>query len=83
MKKKQENISVVHLAEYNLPSIVENNHKDYIEFGADNLYPQYLIELYNGSSINNAIIKGVAAMIYGEGVDATDKEDDDVKREIG
>jgi hypothetical protein len=80
MKKKQENISVVHLAEYNLPSIVENNHKDYIEFGADNLYPQYLIELYNGSSINNAIIKGVAAMIYGEGVDATDKEDDDVKK---
>lgn len=80
MKKKQQEISVVHLAEYNLPSIVEHSTKDYIEFGYDNLYPQYLLELYNGSSINNAIIKGVSAMIYGEGIDATNKDEDDVKK---
>ena len=65
--KKKDNISVIHLAEYNLPTIKEVNNKDYIEFGADNMYPQYLLELYNGSSINNAIIKGVSSMIYGEG----------------
>jgi len=80
MKKKQDNISVVHFAEYNLPSIVEHSNKNYIEFGDDNLYPQYLLELYNGSSINNAIIKGVSAMIYGEGLDATDKDEDDSKK---
>ena len=79
--KKKDNISVIHLAEYNLPSITETNNKDYIQFGSDNLYPQYLLELYNGSSINNAIIKGVSSMIYGEGLDATDREESDHKKE--
>ena len=78
--KKKDNISVIHLAEYNLPTITEVNNKDWIQFGSDNLYPQYLLELYNGSSINNAIIKGVSSMIYGEGLDATDREDDDNKK---
>lgn len=81
MKKKQDNISVVHLAEYNLPTITEQPNRDWIQFGDDNLYPQYLLELYNGSSINNAIIKGVSAMIYGEGLDATDREESDTKKE--
>ena len=79
--KKKDNISVIHLAEYNLPTITETNNKDWIQFGSDNLYPQYLLELYNGSSINNAIIKGVSSMIYGEGLDATDREDDDNKKQ--
>ena len=79
--KKKNNISIVHLAEFNLPTITETNNKDYIEFGEENLYPQYLLELYNGSSINNAIIKGVSAMIYGEGIDATDKDLNDGKKE--
>ena len=79
--KKKDNISVIHLAEYNLPTIKEVNNKDYIEFGADNMYPQYLLELYNGSSINNAIIKGVSSMIYGEGLDATDRKDNDNKKQ--
>ena len=79
--KKKDNISVIHLAEYNLPSISEQNNKDWIQFGDENLYPQYLLELYNGSSINNAIIKGVSSMIYGEGLDATDREESDSKKE--
>ena len=79
--KKKDNISVIHLAEYNLPTITETNNKDWIQFGSDNLYPQYLLELYNGSSINNAIIKGVSSMIYGEGLDATDREESEHKKE--
>mgnify|MGYP003113536090 CR=1 FL=1 len=79
--KKKDNISVIHLAEYNLPTITETNNKDWIQFGSDNLYPQYLLELYNGSSINNAIIKGVSSMIYGEGLDATDRQESDHKKE--
>jgi len=79
--KKKDNISVIHLSEYNLPTISETNNKNWIEFGSDNLYPQYLLELYNGSSINNAIIKGVSAMIYGEGLDATDRQENEYKKE--
>ena len=81
MKKKNTEISVIHLAEFNLPEVAETANKDYIQFGTDNMYPQYLLELYNGSSINNAIIKGVSAMIYGEGLDATDKQDSEEHKE--
>ncbi len=79
--KKKDNISVIHLAEYNLPTINETANKEWVQFGSDNLYPQYLLELYNGSSINNAIIKGVSSMIYGEGLDATDRDEGDNKKE--
>ena len=80
-KKNNTEISVIHLAEFNLPAVTETANKDYIQFGTDNLYPQYLLELYNGSSINNAVIKGVSAMIYGEGLEATDREDSDQHKE--
>tara|TARA_R110001592_G_scaffold45201_4_gene144581 strand:+ start:10205 stop:12397 length:2193 start_codon:yes stop_codon:yes gene_type:complete len=72
--KNKSEISVLHLSEFNLPSIGEFSNKNYISFGENNLYPQYLLELYNGSSINSAIIKGVSAMIYGQGLEATDRE---------
>jgi hypothetical protein len=80
-KKNNTEISVIHLAEFNLPQVTETANKDWIQFGTDNMYPQYLLELYNGSSINNAVIKGVAAMIYGEGLDATDKQDSEEHKE--
>jgi len=80
-KKNNTEISVIHLAEFNLPQVTETTNKDWIQFGTDNMYPQYLLELYNGSSINNAIIKGVSAMIYGEGLDATDREDSEEHKE--
>ena len=80
-KKNNTEISVIHLAEFNLPQVTETANKDWIQFGTDNMYPQYLLELYNGSSINNAIIKGVSAMIYGEGLDATDRQDSEEHKE--
>ena len=79
-KKNKYNLSVVDLAHYNIPHILEKDNKDWIEFGLDNLYPQYLIELFTGSGINGAIVKGVASMIAGDqqntcqGLDVVDKE---------
>ena len=79
-KKNNFNMSVVDLAHYNIPHIVERDNKDYITFGVDNLYPQYLIELFTGSGINGAIIKGVASMMAGDqqdtcqGLDVVDRE---------
>lgn len=81
MKNKKTQLSVINFSEYNIPTIKESYGKDWVEYGDDNLYPQYLIELYNGSSIHSAIVKGVSAMIYGEGLDATDKDESDEKRE--
>ena len=79
-KKKNYNMSVVDLSHYNIPHIHENDNKDYISFGVDNLYPQYLIELFTGSGINGAIVKGVASMIAGDqqdtcqGLEVVDKD---------
>ena len=78
--KNKYNMSVVDLSHYNIPHIIEKDNKDYIEFGIDNLYPQYLIELFTGSGIYSAIVKGVASMIAGDqqdtcqGLDVVDKE---------
>ena len=79
-KKNNYNMSVVDLSHYNIPHIIENDSKDWISFGVDNLYPQYLIELFTGSGINSAIIKGVSSMIAGDqqgtcqGLDVVDKD---------
>ena len=66
------NISIVNLSAYTSPVIQENKKGDYIEYGSDNNYFQYLIDRYLNSSTNGAIITGVANMIYGKGLDALD-----------
>ena len=70
MKNKSE-LSVVNLSTYTSPQVKEVSGKDWIEYGGDNNYFQYLIDRYNGSPTNNAIINGVSEMIYGKGLDAT------------
>ena len=36
------------------------------------MYFNYLIDRYNGSATNNAIINGMSELIYGKGIDASD-----------
>ena len=66
------NISIVNLSAYTSPIIQENKKNNYIEYGADNNYFQYLIDRYLYSATNGAIITGVSNMIYGKGLDALD-----------
>lgn len=65
------NLHILNLAAYNRPEITENKNKDWVNYGQDNNYYQYIIDRYNGSATNNAIINGVVNMIYGKGLDAT------------
>ncbi|WP_288956156.1 hypothetical protein, partial [uncultured Polaribacter sp.] len=51
---------------------MEKSNKEWVAYGNDNNYFQYLIDRYNGSPTNNAIINGVSEMIYGKGLDALD-----------
>ena len=69
--KNKSDLSIVNLSTYTSPKVKEVSGKDWIEYGADNYYFQYLIDRYNGSPTNNAIINGVSEMIYGKGLDAT------------
>lgn len=65
------NLHILNLSGYNRPEIKENKNKEWVNYGADNNYYQYIIDRYTGSATNNAIINGVVNMIYGKGLDAT------------
>tara|TARA_B100001093_G_scaffold446334_1_gene450548 strand:+ start:380 stop:2182 length:1803 start_codon:yes stop_codon:yes gene_type:complete len=69
--KNKSDLSIVSLSTYTSPQVKEVRGKDFIEYGEDNNYFQYLIDRYNGSPTNNAIINGVSEMIFGKGLDAT------------
>lgn len=68
----ENNIRLVQFESYVAPAIVENPRLDWVEYGDDNNYYQYLIDRRNGSATNNAVITGIVDMIYGKGLDATD-----------
>ena len=70
--KYTNDLRVVNLATYTSPEIVEKRNQNFVEYGEDNNYYQFLIDRYNGSPTNNAIINGISEMIYGQGLDATD-----------
>ena len=63
-------LRIVNLSTYTSPEIVETSNKEWVSYGADNAYFQYLIDRYNGSPTNNAIVNGISQMIYGRGLDA-------------
>jgi hypothetical protein len=66
-KKNIPSYHIINMAGYTSPQIVEQTNKDWVEYGADNNYYQYLIDLYYSSPTNNACIKGKSDMIYGYG----------------
>lgn len=65
-------LHAINLASYTKPQIIEQKNRDWVEYGADNNYYQYLIDRYNGSPTNNAIINAISDLIHGKGIDATD-----------
>jgi len=67
--KDNKNFQFMALASYTAPAIVEHKNKNWVEYGEDNDYYQYLIDLYHGSPTNNAAIKGIADMVYGLGLE--------------
>lgn len=60
------------------PKVMEVSNKDWIEYGNEewrNLYPQFLIDLYYGSSTHASIINATAEMVAGQSIEVTDTED--------
>tara|TARA_R110001592_G_scaffold3419_1_gene19234 strand:- start:886 stop:2799 length:1914 start_codon:yes stop_codon:yes gene_type:complete len=70
--KNYSEFSFVNLATYTSPEIIEVKNRDWVQYGADNNYFQFLIDRYNGSPTNNACINGISQAIYGKGLNATD-----------
>ena len=72
MPKGKNDLRVVNLSTYTSPVVKEERGDDFIKYGADNNYFQFLIDRFNGSPTNNAIINAISEMIFGKGLDATD-----------
>lgn len=64
-----------------LPVIsTKNTSKDWIPFGSDNLYPNFLMDIYHLSPIHQAILTQKAAMAAGRGFDYNDSRMDENDR---
>jgi DNA-binding MarR family transcriptional regulator len=58
---------VLKFADSKIPVFKESRNKDYIKYGIDNAYPDYLTYLFNKSAKHGAIVAGKAFYIFGEG----------------
>ena len=65
-------INVINLSTYEAPIINENNREEWVEYGEDNLYYNWLIDRYRNSTTNNAAINNISRLIYGRGLFALD-----------
>lgn len=64
----ENNLLVVKFETIKVPAFKEVKGKDWVYFGDDNLYPDYLISLYERSATHGAIINGKVQYILGEGI---------------
>jgi len=71
-KKDHLNSHFIQLEAYSQPKIVESKRDEWVEFGENNNFFQFLIDRYNGSTTNNSVINNIVKLIYGRGLDATD-----------
>ncbi len=59
---------VIQLSNYVKPPVVEDMTKDYVLNGPHNNYFQYIIDRYNGSPTNSALIDAYSDRVYGKGL---------------
>ena len=61
-------IIVLKFEDSKIPEFKEVRGKEWVYFGDDNVYPEYLTKLFNKSAKHNAIINGKVTYIVGEGM---------------
>ena len=68
MQDKNSQIATIKMAEYDPPQKVERPHSNgkWVEYGYDNKYPDYLLDLYRNSPTNHAVIDKMVKMITGK-----------------
>lgn len=70
MTVRKSNLINVELESYQLPLFKERKYggREWIDYGTDNLFPLYLVDLFNQSAVHNAIITGKCKYIAGRGL---------------
>lgn len=67
-----DNLKILKLASYTSPKVSEKPRNAWVEYGEDNNFYQYLIDLFHSSPTNNAAIQGISDLIYGEGMEVAE-----------
>ena len=65
------NVHILELSGYEAPVIKESKRDEWVSYGEQNDYYQYLIDRYTNSTTNNAIINNITRLVYGRGLSAT------------
>lgn len=64
----KEQVSLIQLNNYVRPEIKEESSKEWVLNGVKNSFYKYIIDRYNGSPTNRAIIDSYSKFIYGKGL---------------
>ena len=85
MDKKQNkvNFSKIPGSYYKSRSLKEKYSKQFVRFGTDNQYPDYLIDLYNHSSVHAACVNAIVEAVRGEGLVANEESVLDYANRMG
>lgn len=62
-------INIIALNQYIRPKLVENKSKNWVLNGPNNSFYKYVIDRYNGSPTNSAIINSYISLMIGNGLD--------------
>jgi DNA-binding Lrp family transcriptional regulator len=68
----EDNVIILKMADSKIPEFKEARNRNYIKYGVDNMYPQYLTYLFNKSAKHNAILVGKAFYVFGKGFENGD-----------
>jgi len=63
---------IVELSRYTAPTITEDKRNDWVNYGDENNYYQFLIDRYIHSATHNAVINNICRLILGKGISALD-----------
>lgn len=68
MKENKQSLEIIQLANYVRPVVKESMTNDFVMNGPKNSFYTYIVDRYNGSPTNRAIIDSYAKFIYGKGL---------------
>ena len=72
-EKKSAEVRLIQLNSYIRPKLEENKSKNWVLNGKNNEFYTYIIDRYNGSPTNAAIINSYIDLIYGGGLTSKDQ----------
>lgn len=66
------NNHIIELSAYTSPVVTEDKRNEWVNYGEDNNYYQFLIDRYSNSATHSAVVNNISRLIYGKGLSALD-----------